>query len=48
MVPYSPSESVLVLFIVSMGNFGDFAGAIPGTNHSPIGHVMLHYLWIVE
>ena len=39
-VPYSPSESVLNLFIISTGNFGDFMGAIGGTNHSAIGHVI--------
>ena len=39
-IPYSPSESILVLFVVSTGNFGDFVGGIPGTNHSAIGHVI--------
>ena len=38
-VPDGPVEAIIILFIVSLGNFGDFVGGLPGTNHSFIGKV---------
>ena len=37
----SPVEAVLICFIVSLGNFGDFWWSLNATNHSFIGKVWL-------
>ena len=39
-IPDGPIESFIIMFIVSLGNFGDFVGGLPGTNHSFIGKVV--------